>query len=162
MSWFDNDNFPLFCSCGSSCCSSVCSGWCADNKITPALADSLIYLVNQCASQCGASSLCSGLLNTTTIYNCSCQSGYISATNNGKNCQAACSNNATCGANAYCASSNSLCSCFPGSVAPLNDGKNCYPISSKMITEMRDLFLNRQLVGVQLQSMDPAMVARHL
>ena len=42
--------------------------------------------VSQCLSQCGFKSRCTGLLAPTTAYECSCQDGFFSITNDGRNC----------------------------------------------------------------------------
>ena len=43
-------------------------------------------VATQCFSQCSTRSMCTGLLDPNTSYICSCQYGYESPTNDGKNC----------------------------------------------------------------------------
>ena len=43
-------------------------------------------LADTCQVQCGSNSLCTGVYTDDTMYTCSCQSGFLSPTQNGTDC----------------------------------------------------------------------------
>ena len=72
---------------------------------------------------------CTGFLNTTTTFTCSCKAGLVSPWNNGTSCGLPCLGGTQCGTNSVCLN-NITCTCNPGYASANNDGSNCIPINN--------------------------------
>ena len=107
----------VFIYCINSCSQYYCGTYAGVNTT--------LCMLSDCATTCGTNSICSGLPTSPPTFTCSCQTGFVSPSGNGKNCIANCTSNVACGSNSYCDTATGVCACNMGYYSPNANGINC-------------------------------------